>query len=134
MKSPEEVAEEMLNCWELAPERGLDGLIKWRQTCLGFFAQALTTYAEERVKEAVKETHRTMEGLRTVMQRTKDLTDGFDDGKKVGRAEGYAEARDDAARIAQFYNAPRVEHRVTPWAAGDIAERIRALKRAKNDR
>lgn len=72
--------------------------------------------AEEHGK---KEAHRTMQGLQTVLQRTTDLVDGFDDG--------FTTARDQAAGIAeQIEAAYHKEFPNTLYPAS--ANRIRAME------
>jgi len=117
--TPEERAEKMLEGWLFKPMTKEPEVIEY------FAAQireAIADYAEERVKENMGNpvAANPFEWFCKVCRPI---------AEELGK-QARSNALEEAANVAQFYSPidlPK-EHRVTPWAAGDIANRIRDLK------
>lgn len=59
-----------------------EGFVAFRN--LEFVVQAIEAFGKAQYERGKHDAKRTMEGLRTALQRATDMTDGFDDGFKAG--------------------------------------------------
>lgn len=116
--TPTERAEKIYNeygqrgSWNLFDRKMIDAI-----------ASQIAEAEREAEEHGKKEAHRTMQGLQTVLQRTTDLVDGFDDG--------FTAARDQAAKIAGEHSVIHRDYVDDELIVCILSESIRAMEPPK---